>query len=123
MPTPALLSAEELASPDGFRSHFVEDLRGALHPQEERLQRTRPHQATPAFREDIKARQVVEHRQARMVQLGSRQARYVGQSKTKFQALLIAMLANLTLMAKAILIILRLPGRITSTSATSVASD
>jgi hypothetical protein len=37
-----------------------------------------------------------------MVQLGSRQARYVGRSKTKFQALMIAMVANLTLMAKAI---------------------
>lgn len=77
----------------------------ALHPQEELLQRARQRQATPAFREDIKARQVVEHRQARMVQLGSRQARYVGRSKTKFQMLMIAMVANLTLMAKAIFLL------------------
>lgn len=74
-----------------------------LHPQEELLQRARQYQATPAFREDVKARQVVEHRQARMIQLGARQARYFGREKTKFQSLTIAMVANLTLMARAIL--------------------
>ena len=75
-----------------------------LHPQEELLQKARQYQATPAFREDVKARQVVEHRQARMIQLGARQARYIGAGKTKFQCLMIAMVANLTLslMARAI---------------------
>ncbi len=73
-----------------------------LHPQEELLQKARQYQATPAFREDVKARQVVEHRQARMIQLGARQARYIGTGKTKFQSLMIAMVANLTLMARAI---------------------
>jgi hypothetical protein len=38
-----------------------------------------------------------------MVQLGLRQARYMGLSKTKMQATIIALIANLTLMAKAIL--------------------
>lgn len=73
-----------------------------LHPQEHLLQRARQHQATPAFREDIKARQAVEHRLARIIQLGGRQARYPGRKKTKYQALMIAMVANLTLMAGAL---------------------
>jgi len=48
------------------------------------------------FREQ---RQVVEHRLARMVQLGVRQARYFGRDKTLFQALMVAAVANLTLVA------------------------
>jgi hypothetical protein len=46
-------------------------------------------------------RQVVEHRIARLVQLGIRQARYVGRTKTLFQLLLAAAVANLTLLATA----------------------
>ncbi len=74
----------------------------ALHPQEELLQKARRRQEDPAFREEIAARQVVEHRQARTVQLGGRQARYRGLKKVKFQSIMIAMVANLTLMAGAI---------------------
>ena len=42
---------------------------------------------------------VVEHRLARLVQLGIRQARYFGRAKTKFQLYLAATVANLTLVA------------------------
>ena len=42
---------------------------------------------------------VVEHRLARLVQLGIRQARYFGQAKTRFQLYLAATVANLTLVA------------------------
>src|SRR2546422_6174181 len=48
------------------------------------------------FRKD---RQVVEHRLARLVQLGMRQARYFGRKKTLFQLLMTAAVANLTLIA------------------------
>ncbi len=47
-------------------------------------------------------RQTAEHTLARCVQLGARQARYMGRRKTKFQMLMIAMVANLTKMAGAI---------------------
>jgi hypothetical protein len=68
------------------------------HPQEHLLQAARLHQASPEFKDDIKARQVVEHQQARLVQLGLRQSRYFGRIKTKFQATMIAILVNLTLL-------------------------
>jgi hypothetical protein len=67
-----------------------------LHEQESLLQAARKSQVTPEFRQAIKDRQVVEHRLARMVQLGVRQARYVGRSKTKLQCTLVAVVANLT---------------------------
>lgn len=73
-----------------------------LHPQEHLLERARQHQKSSAFREDIKARQVVEHRQARMIQLGGRQARYFGRIKSKYQAYLVAIVANLTQIVGAI---------------------
>ena len=44
-------------------------------------------------------RVVVEHRLARLVQLGIRQSRYFGRAKTKFQLYLAATVANLTLVA------------------------
>ena len=42
---------------------------------------------------------MVEHRLARLVQLGIRQARYIGRTKTLFQVGLAAAVANLTLLA------------------------
>ena len=42
---------------------------------------------------------VVEHRLARLVQLGIRQAHYFGRVKTRFQLYLAATVANLTLVA------------------------
>ena len=46
-----------------------------------------------------KAAIVVEHRLARLVQLGIRQSRYFGRTKTRFQLYLAATVANLTLVA------------------------
>ena len=65
------------------------------------MQAARAEQAGPAGREHRARRQVVEHRIARLVQLGIRQARYVGRTKTLFQLLLAAAVANLTLLANA----------------------
>lgn len=70
-----------------------------VHPQEALLQQARTLQQSPAFAEVRRRRQVVEHRLARLVQLGIRQARYVGRTKTLFQVLLAAAVANLTLLA------------------------
>ena len=70
-----------------------------IHPQEGLLQAARAEQASPAGREHRTRRQVVEHRIARLVQLGIRQARYVGRTKTLFQLLMAAAVANLTLLA------------------------
>ena len=71
----------------------------SLHPQERLLQEARALQASPAFKEYQRLRQASEHRLARMVQLGVRQARYFGRTKTLFQALMAATVANLALIA------------------------
>jgi hypothetical protein len=73
--------------------------RVALHPQEALLQQAREWQGSPDFDRFRKERQTVEHRIARLMQLGMRQARYVGRRKTLFQALITATVANLTLIA------------------------
>jgi hypothetical protein len=70
-----------------------------VHPQEALLQQAREQQASPGFDEARRRRQVVEHRIARLVQLGIRQARYFGRTKTLFQLCLTAAVANLTLLA------------------------
>jgi len=70
-----------------------------VHPQEALLQQARALQTSPAFDEARRRRQVVEHRIARLVQLGIRQARYFGRTKTLFQLCLAAAVANLTLLA------------------------
>lgn len=66
-----------------------------LHPQETLLQQARGYQKEPGFQQDMKARQQAEHVLARMVQLGARQARYVGRAKTKIQLVIIATVLNL----------------------------
>ena len=68
-----------------------------LHPQEGLLQRARALQQSDAFAGYRQWRVVVEHRLARLVQLGIRQARYFGRAKTRFQLYLAATVANLTL--------------------------
>ena len=70
-----------------------------LHPQEAMLQQARALQRSEAFAGYRKWRVVVEHRLARLVQLGIRQARYFGRAKTRFQLYLAATVANLTLVA------------------------
>ncbi len=88
-----------------LRAQCVQNVAGpggrtiALHPQEARLQQARAFQASDAFDAVRRRRQAAEHRLARLVQLGIRQARYVGRAKTLFQFALAAAVANLTLLA------------------------
>ncbi|MFN0071443.1 MAG: transposase, partial [Chloroflexota bacterium] len=70
----------------------------SVHPQERLLQAARAFQANPAFREYRTRRQAVEHRIARLIQLGLRPARSVGRAKTLFQVAMAAAVANLTLL-------------------------
>ena len=70
-----------------------------LHPQEALLQQARALQQSETFGGYRQRRVVVEHRLARLVQLGIRQARYFGRAKTRFQLYLAATVANLTLVA------------------------
>ena len=71
----------------------------SLHPQEALLQEARRFQRSEEYAPYRGLRQVVEHRIARMVQLGARKARYFGGAKALFQALIAATVANLTLIA------------------------
>jgi hypothetical protein len=66
---------------------------------EARIQAARAWQRGPEFERFRKERQVVEHRIARLVQLGVRQARYLGRARTLFQVRMAATVANLTLVA------------------------
>lgn len=70
-----------------------------LHPQEGLLQQAQALQNSPEFQPYRQMRQTAEHRLARLVQLGIRQARYFGRRKTLFQLLMAATVANLTLIA------------------------
>ena len=68
-----------------------------IHPQEALLQQVRAYEATDEFRENVIRPQVVEHRTARLTQLGVRKSRFFGHRKTEFQPLMAAATANLTL--------------------------
>lgn len=70
-----------------------------LHPDEVRLQAARAFEQTDDFREQYRRRVVVEHRIARLMQLGIRQSRFRGRKMTAFQLLMAATVANLTLVA------------------------
>ncbi len=72
-----------------------------LHPQEPLMQQAREFQRTDEFREKYSLRVVVEHRIARLIQLGIRKSRYIGRRKTLFQLLMAAAVANLTLIVNA----------------------
>ena len=65
----------------------------------EALWRLRRQQRTKRFRKRYRKRVAVEHRIGRLVQLGSRQAKYFGKAKTGFQIALAATVANLMLVA------------------------
>ena len=67
----------------------------SLHPQEARLQAARAYQKTPEGRTRLRKRVVVEHRLARLGQLGIGQARYFGRVKTRLQLSIACALANL----------------------------
>ena len=75
------------------RGRFV-----TLHCEEELLQTARALQRTEYFREQYRQRVAVEHRIARLVQLGIRQSRYLGKGKTLLQVVMAATVANLTLL-------------------------
>jgi hypothetical protein len=78
----------------------------SLHPQEALLQEARAFQRSAAFAPYRRLRQAAEHRDPkgapRLMQLGMRQARYVGRAKTLGQLILAATVANLTLVARRI---------------------
>lgn len=65
---------------------------------EERLQQqARRHNQTEAGKKSLRQRVVVEHGIARLVRLGIRQSRYFGKTKTRFQVIMAAIVANLSL--------------------------
>jgi len=66
-----------------------------VHAQEAQLRAARAFQRTPEGRRALRERVVVEHRLARLGQLGIGQARYLGRVKTRFQLLMAATIANL----------------------------
>ncbi len=66
----------------------------SLHPQSALLQAARTLQHSAAFAPYRHLRQAVLHRLARLVQLGLRQARYLGRHKTTAQLYLTAMTAT-----------------------------
>jgi hypothetical protein len=59
------------------------------------LQVHRAHQKTDAFKQTYRRRVTIEHRIARLIQLGARQARYLSKRKVAFQFALTAVVANL----------------------------
>ena len=71
-----------------------------LHPQEGLLQQARALQHSPEFAQYRQLRVTAEHRLARLMQLGMRQARCLGRAKTKCQLYLAATVANLTLVTR-----------------------
>ncbi|ABG05216.1 transposase, IS4 family [Rubrobacter xylanophilus DSM 9941] len=81
------------------RAHVGKGRLVMIHPQEALLQEARAFQRSEAFAPYRELRQAAEHRLARLMQLGVRQARYFGRTKTLFQLLMAATVANLTLVA------------------------
>jgi transposase len=71
----------------------------AVHPEEALLQEARAFQKTETFKEQYRERTKVEHRIARLMQLGVRKSHYFGREKTAFQLAVAAAVANFTLMA------------------------
>lgn len=71
----------------------------SLHPEEALRQQARSFQNSPEYAPYRRMRQTIEHRVARLMQLGVRRARYFGRTKTLFQLLMAATVANLTLVA------------------------
>jgi len=70
-----------------------------IQAEEGLQQRARVHNQTAAGRQSLRQRVVVEHRIARLVQLGIRQSRYMGRTKTCLQVVMAAVVANVSLVA------------------------
>jgi hypothetical protein len=69
----------------------------SITAEESLQQQARIHNQTEAGRKSLRERVVVEHRIARLVQLGIRKSRYFGRTKTCLQVVLAAMVANVSL--------------------------
>ena len=69
----------------------------SIQAEEALQQQARAHNQTEAGRKTLQQRVVVEHRLARLVQLGIRQSRYFGRTKTRLQVMMAAMVANVSL--------------------------
>ena len=66
-----------------------------VHSHERMLQEARAFQESPEGRSVLRRRVVVEHRLARLAQLGIGQARYIGRRKSLYQLTIAATIANL----------------------------
>jgi transposase len=71
----------------------------AIQAEEKLQQQARVHNQTEAGRRSLRERVVVEHRIARLVQLGIRKSRYGGRTKTGLQVVMAAVVANVSLVA------------------------
>src|SRR5712692_8644074 len=83
-----------------LRSQCVRGQRGrsiSIQPEERLQQQARAHNQTQAGRQSLRERVVVEHGIARLVRRGIRQSRYFGKTKTRFQVIMAAVVANLSL--------------------------
>lgn len=69
----------------------------SIQPAERLQQQARAHNQTEAGKKSLRDRVVVEHGIARLVRLGIRQSRYFGKTKTRFQVVMAAVIANLSL--------------------------
>jgi hypothetical protein len=69
----------------------------SIQPEERLQQQARAHNQTDAGKKSLRERVVVEHGIARLVRLGIRQSRYFGKTKTRFQVVMAAVVANLSL--------------------------
>ena len=69
----------------------------SIQAEEGLQQQARAHNQTEAGRKSLRERVVVEHRIARLVQLGIRRRRYFGRTKTRWQVVMAAVVANLSL--------------------------
>jgi len=70
-----------------------------LHPREDLLRAARATAKTEEFKEQYRARVVVEHSIARLVQRGIRQSRYRGRERTLWQVAMAAAVVNLMIIA------------------------
>jgi hypothetical protein len=68
-----------------------------IQAEEGLQQRARAHNQTEAGHQSLRERVVVEHRIARLVELGIRKSRYFGRTKTCLQVVMAAVVANLSL--------------------------
>ena len=71
----------------------------SVQAEEALQQQARAHNQTEAGRKSLRERVVVEHRLARLVQLGIRKSRYFGRIKTCMQLVMAAVVANISLVA------------------------